>query len=168
MKKSEFTITFWIKVNKNPAWNQADSEINFPPFTVNNGIQVYFSKYGSKLKTYILHPEIGYRKIVADIGKYLHKDAFIALTNSDDGNKLYINAKLVKVFKKGNLRRGIEVGDYIMASIKENDLHNVKVSNNMDVVLPGKVISLEDKPRITVFFFSLNETVTLNKSRLKF
>jgi hypothetical protein len=168
MKNSEFTITFWIKVNKNPAWNESDSEINFPPFTVKNGIQVYFSKYGPKLKAYILHPEMGYRKIIANIENYLHKDAFIALTNSDKENKLYINAKLVKTSKTGTLRRGLEIGDYVMVSIKDGDLKNTKLSGDMDLILPGKIISIEDKSKVTIFFFNINETATVSKSKLKF
>jgi hypothetical protein len=32
----EFSIAFWITLDKNPSWTNPDSEINFPPFSVEN------------------------------------------------------------------------------------------------------------------------------------
>lgn len=161
-----FTITFWIRVGKNPGWMQLDSDINFPPFVVNEGINVYFSKYQNLLKVYVLHPSVGYRKIVFDISDYIQKDMFVALTNSKNETKLYLNGSLKLTCDLKDLSSNLEVGDYVLANIQSEDLNNVKVGKNVEVVLPAKIKSIE-KNKLTLFFFNVNEYSTLDISKLK-
>lgn len=163
----DFTITFWIRVDKNPGWMKLDSDINFPPFLVNDGINVYFTKHQNFLKVYVLHPSVGYRKIVFDISDYVQKDLFIALTNSKDETKLYLNGKLKLTSNLKDLPSNIEVGDYVLVNIRAGDLKTVKLDGNLEVVLPAKIVSI-DKKNLSLFFFNVNEYATLDISRLKF
>lgn len=138
-EKYDFSITFWIRKNENPGWSNIEADINFPPFTVKHGIIVYFSKYGEELKIYLLHPELGYRKLVVNIKDYFKEDAFIALTNNLTETKLYINANLVAEINKDTLENNIEVGDYVMAEIKDNDFNDISIGTTTSVVTPAKI-----------------------------
>lgn len=137
--KYEFSITFWIRINENPGWKNIEADINFPPFTVKHGIIVYFSKYGEELKIYLLHPELGYRKLVVNIKNYLNKDTFIALTNSSTETKLYLNANLVTKIDKDNLKNNLEVGDYVMVEIQDNDFNDISIGSTTSVLTPAKI-----------------------------
>ncbi len=160
-----FTITFWIKTERNPTWTDIDSEINFPPFTINEWIQVFFSKYWTQLKIYILHPELWYRKISTNIKKYLLEKTFIALTNTESDTNLYINWELVNSIKIKDLDKNLEIWDYVMVNIKDWDLSNIKVTGDVQVILPAKIKAINWN-NITLDFFNSWEIKDLDKSFL--
>lgn len=155
--KQEFSITFWISPEKNPSWLKSDSEISFPPFTVKNGVRVYFKKQETQLKIYILHPEVGYRKIVADIDKYIGSKCFVALTNTKLETKLYLNAHLVKSVKREELLETLEVGDYVMVETEEN---------NLGATMPAKVDKIVDDEKVVFDFFEKQEVKTFSKEKV--
>lgn len=161
----EFTITFWIRISQNPKWGENDSDINFPPITANNGAKIFFSKYGKYLKVYILHPEFGYKKLTTNIEKYLKRDTFLALTNSPKETKLYINANLVKTVKKSAARSNLEIGDYVMVQIKPGDSKLFTVGENIQIVLPAKIIETGTKS-VKLQLFQPSEIIELPKERI--
>lgn len=161
----EYTVTFWIRLNNNPSWKDRDSNIYFPPITNENGIQTHFSKYGTTFKIYVLHPEIGFRKIVADIEAYIGNDTFVAFTNNDKESKLYLNGALVSTTVSTDLTTELEIGDYVMAEIKENDLKSIHIKDGVVTIAPARVESINGD-RIKLNFFGQNETIELNTNRL--
>lgn len=166
IKKSDFSITFWIKVVRNPGWTSKESEINFPPFTIKPGIQVFFSKYGEKMKVYILHPDLGYRKIEANVEKYLQGDAFVVLTNSHKESKLYLNTDLLATIKRSNLIQNIEIGDYVMVNVQDGDLKNVTINKKgTKIILPAKIQNKKDG-KVILNFFNIKEISELPISRI--
>lgn len=151
-KKYEFSITFWIRTQKNPGWMKKESEINFPPFTVKQGIMVFFSKIRENLKIYLLHPDLGYRKLTANITKYLQNDIFVALTNTEQETNLYLNADLVKKIAKDNLMNDLEIGDYVMVEIKNDDFENIQIGENISMLMPAKIRKLSGETAQLEFF----------------
>ena len=151
-KKYEFSITFWIRTQKNPGWMKKESEINFPPFTVKQGIMIFFSKIRENLKIYLLHPDLGYRKLTANITKYLRNDTFVALTNTEEETNLYLNADLVKNITKENLRNDLEIGDYVMVEIKNKDFKNIQIGENISTLMPAKIRKLSGNTAQLEFF----------------
>lgn len=161
----EFSITFWIRINNNPKWTDRFSDIDFPPITTNEGIQLYFSKRKETFVVYVLHPIFGYRKIFANIKKYLHKDAFIALTNSDKETKLYVNADLVKTTKINTIKDKIEIGDYVMLELKQGDSSKL-LSNNISIIAPARIVSF-DEENVTADLITVGEIVKVSKEQIK-
>ena len=165
--KKEFSITFWVSVEKNPSWIEKDSEITFPPFSVNNWIQVYVSKIWKTLKVFILHPELWYRKITANIEEYLTEKTFIALTHTKLETKLYFNAKLASVIDNKKLNSNLEVWDYVMVKIKNWDLNTLMVTGKAEVIWQAKIEKIQwDK--LTLNFFGQWEVKTFLKNKLIF
>ena len=165
----EFSITFWIYVKNNPGWQNENSEINFPPFTVNNGITVYFSKIRDKLKVYLLHPEIGYRKLVAKVTKYLNANTFVVLTNSPAETILYLNAEQVCKFEPDENMEPLEIGDYVMVEVKDNEVETLNIDGNIEVLLPARIKKIITDKIQFEFFTVGNKTqiVELDKNRIK-
>lgn len=161
----EFTITFWVSLDKNPSWVDTNSEINFPPFSTNNWIQVFFSKIWKELKIYILHPELWYRKIKANIEKYLTEKTFIALTNDENETKLYLNANLVTIVSKQDLKTNLEVWDYVMVQIKNWDLEKLKIDWEIEVIVQA-IIKKIKWDSLTLDFFTYWEIKILSKDKL--
>src|SRR5258708_23415403 len=162
--KNIFSITFWIEVLKNPSWMDFDSDINFPPFVVNGDINVFMFKQGQYLKIYILHPEIGFRKIVANVKNVIGKDLFVAITNLDNETLLYLNSKLsVSVLSKNTLK-SLEVGDFVLAKILPGDLKKIVVDKNTSAIIPAKITAI-DNNYVTLFFFQQNEVKQLSIDR---
>jgi len=168
-KKYEFTITFWIRIQNNPGWMKKESEIYFPFFTVKQGILVFFSKIRQNLKIYILHPDLGYRKLTANIAKYLRNDTFIALTNTEQETKLYLNADLVKEIVKEDLFNDLEVGDYVMVEIKNDDFENIKINKEISMLAPAKIRKLLGETAQFEFFTIGKKTqvIELPTTRIK-
>lgn len=165
---NEFTITYWIRIKDNPGWMKLDTDINFPPFTVNNGIQVFFSKIKVTLRVYILHPELGYRKLSADVSNYLQKDAFIALTNSTNETKLYINTQEVASVAHQNLIKTLEVSDYVMVRVQNGDLSTITIQSGLTVIIPAKVQKINGDRVTLQFLTGSTEIVELPKSRIHY
>ena len=161
----EFSITFWIRLDKNPKWADRFSDINFPPITSKEGIQVYFSKKKENFVVYILHPAIGYRKISTNVKDYLEKDAFIAVTNSEQETKLYLNADLVKTVKTDTLIEKIDVGDYVMIELRSGDSSKIS-TEGLQVVVPAKIISF-DGSNVVAEILNVGEIVKVPKSQIK-
>jgi len=161
----EFSITFWIRVDKNPNWMNSFSDINFPPITNNEGIQVYFSKKKENFVVYILHPEIGSRKISTSVKSYLDKDAFIAVTSSEEETKLYVNADLLKTVKNNTIAEKIDVGDYAVIELKNGDSSRISVEG-LQVSVPAKIISFEDT-YVVAEIIHVGEIVKVPKSQIK-
>ena len=129
-----------------------NSEINFPPFTVKNGIMVLFSKIREQLKVYLLHPELGYRKLTANISKYLRNDAFVALTNTEFDSNLYLNADHLKKITKTELLSNLEVGDYVMVEVRDNELENIEIGRSVTALMLAKIKKLTgDKAQLEFF-----------------
>jgi len=162
----EFSITFWIRVSHNPRWKEDNSEINFPPITANNGAMVFFSKDGKKLKVYILHPELGYKKLDANIEQFIKKDAFIALTNSQEVTKLYVNGELIKSLESA-AKYKIESGDYVMVQVEPGDSKSINIGENIQVILPAKIVDIKEGGKtIKLQTFNPLEILELPKERL--
>lgn len=162
-----FSITFWLRNSENPSWGDPRSIIYFPPLSVNEGINVYFSKIANKLKVYVLHPDIGYRKISVDITTSLGKDTFIALTNTAEQSMLYINATLTATVPVSNQRDNLEAGDYVMLKVRENELRTLNFGSFIDVVLPGRVESINEGS-VNVLFPDRDERKEFILDRLEF
>jgi len=150
--KYEFSITFWIRTQKNPGWMEKESEINFPPFTVKQGIMVFFSKIRENLKIYLLHPDLGYRKLTVDITNYLRNDTFVALTNTDRETNLYLNANLIKKITVEDLMNDLEIGDYVMVEVKNKDFENIQIGENISTLMPAKIKKLSGDTAQLEFF----------------
>ena len=166
---NEFSITFWIDIYKNPAWLKEDSEIIFPMFTVKNGIIVFFSKIKEKLKVYLLHPEIGYRKLVVDVSKYIGSKTFVALTNSSEETILYLNAVQVCILKVNENVESLEIGDYVMVVVKNGELEGLKIEGDIEVMLPAKILKISDN-KMQFEFFTTGDKLKiaeLDKTRIK-
>jgi hypothetical protein len=170
MTKKEFSITFWIRLKNNPKWNDIESDINFPPINGPQGTKIFFSKYRNLLKVYVLHPDIGYRKMTADITKYIGKDAFIAITNAELLTKLYINAELVDSFDKNSGDIDIEVDDYVMVNLRNQDVTKITIGPEVqDFVMPAKVNKIvSDKSLAVLFLFEIDEVVELPLDRIRY
>ena len=166
--KEDFSIVFWIDIKQNPGWRDRDSEINFPPF-VTKGIKVYFSKIGTKLKVYLLHPEIGYRKLVADISKYLNGSTHVVLTNSEKETILYLNAEQASVCIKGKKIFPLEVNDYVMLEVKKNEIDGLSIKGDVSVIVPAKIKKMNgDKYQFLVFGYdSKVQVLELEINRIK-
>jgi hypothetical protein len=168
--KYDFSVTFWIKAQKNPGWMNSDSEINFPPFTVKQGIMVFFCKIRENLKIYLLHPDLGYRKLTSKITNYLGKDTFVALTNTESETSLYLNADLVKKIEKKDLINDLEVGDYVMVNVKNGDLQNVQIGKGDTILMPAKIKTLSKENAQLEFFQAIGkeiQVVKLPKERIQ-
>jgi hypothetical protein len=161
----EFSITFWIRLDKNPKWLDKFSDIDFPPIN-KEGIQIYFSKRKENFIVYILHPLIGYRKISANIKDYLTKDTFIALTNSGDETKLYVNADLLKTVNANTLIENVDIGDYIMLEVKRDDITKLIAKNISTIIAPAKIVSFEAE-NVIVDLITLGEIIKVPKSQIK-
>lgn len=167
----EFTITFWIRTNKNPAWSKTESKIDFPPFTPKNGIKVFVSKINRKIKVYILHPEIGFKKISADISDYLGQDTHVAITNSKKETSLYINGKPIKQLSKKDFNMDVmeylEKGDYVMVKIDNNDFENIRVGKNVKTVFQARVEDIDHERKIVKLnFFDLKQKKEVSIDKL--
>lgn len=162
----EFTVTFWVRIKSNPKWNETKSEINFPPVFTNDRALIFFSKYGELLKVYILHPELGYKKIVTNIEKYLRMDTFLALTNSPKESKLYLNGKLVETIKANKKKIVPEAGDYVMVKIKSGDSKSLTIGDNVEVIVPAKIIEVRSKS-LELQLFNPSEKLILSEDRIK-
>ncbi len=166
MSEKEFSITFWIRVNNNPSWKEKESDIKFPPITISEkGVIVHSSKYGTKFKVYILHPEIGFRKLSADITKYIGTDTFVVVVNDDEKSQLYLNAELVETIKITDISKQLEVGDFIMVKVKDGDLDNIKIKGDLEVAFPAEIKKI-DNNNLTLFFYNLNKITQLSKDRI--
>lgn len=166
MSKEEFSITFWIRVKNNSSWNEIGSDIRFPPFTISTtGAKVHCCKYGKIFKIYILHPDIGYRKLTADITKYIGKDTFVAVVNTKDDVKLYLNAELVETVRIADLYQHLEVGDFVMANVEAGDLENLVIKADLKVALPAEIKKI-DGGNLTLFFHELNQITQLPKEKI--
>ena len=166
---NDFSITFWIEKYSNPGWNNKDSEVRFPPFTVKNGILVFFSKIRDKLKIYILHPDIGYRKMVTNISSFISQSTFVALTNSSTVSKLYLGTKTNPPAEVELINEPLEVGDYIMAIVKNNEIQGLSIEGDIEVFLPATIKKIKDN-RLQLEFFTVgNKTqiIELDKERIK-
>ncbi len=164
--KKDFTVTFWIRNSNNPGWNLKDSDINFPPFTINEGIRVFFFKVKSYFTVCVLHPEIGYRKIKTDVTNYLGKDTFVAFTNDKDFSKLYLNGELAASIKKTSLLKEIEPGDFVMVKLKSGDIPDIAIDNkNVSVILEAKVAKINGK-NVDLYFYNINKNKLLPKTRI--
>lgn len=161
-KKYDFSITFWIRAQNNPGWMKKQSEINFPPFTVSQGIMVFFSKIRENLNIYLLHPDLGYRKLTANITNYLRNDTFVALTNTEQETCLYLNADLVEKIAKKNLINDLEIGDYVMVKVKNGDLKNIQIGENISTLMPAKIRKLSGKTAQLEFFAIGNKIQVIN------
>ena len=164
-EKIEFTITFWIKADENPGWNSEDTDVRFPPFTVQKGIKVFTVKYGRKFKVYILHPQFGYRKVTADIHEYIGKNAFIAITVDGKISKLYLNAKLISTLSVDEMISELEQGDFILVRVQSEDLKNIRIAEGVQVVMPAEVKAIEST-KLRLFFFDINEIAELPRDRI--
>ncbi len=166
MNKKEFSITFWIRVQNNSSWKEKESDIRFPPITIpEKGVTVHSCKYGTKFKVYILHPEIGFRKLVADITDYFGKDTFVAVVNTIENTQLYLNAKLVETIKTTDLNQQLEVGDFVMVKVKDGDLKNITITGDLEVVFPAEIKKI-DGNNLTLFFYENNQITQLSKERI--
>jgi hypothetical protein len=161
----EFSITFWIRLDKNPKWVDRFSDIDFSPIN-KEGIQVYFTKRKEKFVVYILHPVIGYRKVTANIKNYLNIDAFIALTNSGDETKLYINADLLKTVEADTLIENVDIGDYIMLKIERGNITKQMAQNVGTLIVPAKIISFEGN-NVIADLITIGEIIKVPKSQIK-
>jgi len=161
----EFSITFWIKKNENPGWNINDSIIRFPLFIVKNGIKVSFIKNQRNLKVFILHPEIGYRKMIADIKNNIGSDTFIALNVKNEVTELYINAKLVSSKNTSEILASIEVGDMVMAKVINSELKSINIGEGIEKYFPAEIKSIEGE-KCTMLFFEFGEIIELSMERI--
>lgn len=96
------------------------------------------------MKIYLLHPEMGYRKLKVKIDKYITNDTFVALTNNDEVTKLYLNAELVKEVTKGDIKNDLEIGDYVMVALKNNDFKNINIDENSKFITSAKIKKILD------------------------
>jgi hypothetical protein len=151
-KKYEFTVTFWIRREENPGWVKKDSIINFPPLMVEHGIMIFFSKIREKFKIYLLHPELGHRKMSEDVSQYLSDDMFIAVSNTPTETKLYLNGKPVQILERGKIIQDLEVGDYVMAEIQNDDFDNIDINENVSMLSAAKILTLSKKSARLEFF----------------
>lgn len=166
MSKEEFSITFWIRVQNNHSWNEIGSDIRFPPFTIpNTGVKVHCCKYGKIFKIYILHPDVGYRKLTADITNYIGKDTFVAVVNTEDDVKLYLNAELVETVRITDLYQQLEVGDFVMVNVEDGDLENIVIKGDLKVALPAEIKKIDGED-LTLFFYELNQITQLSKEKI--
>lgn len=164
-KNVEFSITFGIRTAQNPAWNLIDSEVKFPPFTLTGGIQVYVMKIQKFLKIYILHPELGYRKLVSDISDFIAKDTFVAITTKGTITKLYLNAILISTVKFDKEKNNIEIGDFVLVKIKNGDLKSIVINGDIEIVLVAEIKSI-NTDNLKLLFIDCNEIASLNKDKL--
>ena len=161
-----FSVKFWIKLDQNPAWKDKDSVIDFPSFVVNEGIQIFFSKHESLFKVFVLHPLIGYRKMVTDVEAYIGKDAFVAFTNDESESKLYINGSLVSTVTPTNLGDDLEIGDYVMVKVDKGELKTLNIEGEgVQIIAPAKISAISDET-VSLYFFAQNENLDLSKDRL--
>lgn len=167
MPKNEFTITFWIRSSQNPKWSDLNSVIRFPPSTTQDGVIVFVTKYEEYLKVFVLDPEIGSRKIKVEIKDYIGKDTFVALVVNGDLSTLYLNAKVVMSVNKDSMERNIEIGDFVMVSIKDGELAGVKIGDNVSVIMPAEVTQILGDNG-SFYFMGLNQSVVLPKNRIHF
>lgn len=161
----DFSITFWIEVEKNPSWTDKDSIINFPPFQTKDWIKVFFSKCWVDLKVNILHPNLWCRKVVANIEKYIWVDAFIALTNSKNDTKLYVNAENLYSAKRKDLLDNLEKDDYVLIEITDEELDGLKIQDWVSVAIPAKIKSI-DNDEIVLDFFENNQVKKMWKDKV--
>ncbi len=168
-KKYEFSITFWIRTQNNPGWMEKESKIHFPPFTVKQGVMVFFSKIHQNLKIYLLHPDLGCRKLTANITKYLRNDTFVVLTNTEQETTLYLNADLIQKIAKEDLVNDLEVGDYVMVEIKNDDFEDIQIGENVSMSMPAKIRKLSGKTAQLEFFTIGNkiQVIELPTTRIK-
>lgn len=164
-KKIQFSITYWIRAEKNPGWNSEDAEIRFPPFTVEKGIKVYTVKQGNFYKIYILHPEYGYRKIAANIKEHIGRDTFVAITVDDTETKLYFNAHLASSSSTDKMVDELEIGDFVMVNVRSGDLKKFNMGRELEVVMPAEVKGI-DGNLLELYFFELKEIVKLPRERI--
>jgi hypothetical protein len=160
--KFDFSVTFWIENSNNPGWNKKHSIINFPPSTVKEGIQIFFTKIEILLKVYVLHPELGYRKITANIEDYIGINTFIALTNSESSTKLYINAKQAGETQNKDLITNLEISDYVMVKVFNNDINNVQIDDSIYAIFPARIKSLDHNDNTAKFeFFTIGSKIQI-------
>jgi len=146
-----------------------NSEINFPPFTVKNGIMVFFKKVRYKFKVYILHPELGFRKLTTNIADFLRNDAFIALTNNVSETILYLNGDMVRKVNKEDLAEELEIGDYVMVEVKNDELENIDIGEGVHASFPAKIKKIKTET-VQFEFFSVGAKIIIAElpiSRIK-
>lgn len=144
MINKNFTVAFWIRLIKNPKWGDVRSDINFPPITnPDSGSKIFFMKHKKNIKVYVLHPEYGYKKLVANIEKYINSDAYVTVTNSETSLKLYINGETLGNVDRKNFKGKLEVGDYVMIQPHSDDLKTFTYTGDHKVVLTAKVTAIK-------------------------
>ena len=166
-KQDGFTITFWIWAADNPSWLSDKSNTRFTPVTLKGGVQVYSAKYGNQLRIFVLHPDYGYRKLVAEVTNYLGRDTFVALTVNGRISTLYLNGELVCETHVDEMIKKIEHGDFVMAKVKEGDLKSLSIGKDVEVIFPAEVKTVK-ADSITLNFFEIKEIVTLPKDRIAY
>lgn len=162
---TQFSVTFRIRIAENPAWASVDTDVRFPSITVHQGVKVYSSKYGKILKVYVLHPDVGYRKLAANIEKHLGRDTFVVITVDGDMTTLYLNGEFVTARDVNEMIRDIEVGDYVMVKIASGDLRRIAVGDGVAVTVPAEVKKV-DGETLSLYFFELKELASLPRERV--
>lgn len=158
----EFSIRFDIDISKNPLWCDKASNILFPPFFCDNGVQVFFKKQGEILKIFIMRPEHVYKKLLVPLRERIGKNTTIVLIYSTQEIKVHFTVEPSPAL----LSEKVEDGDVVMLTVKQGEIRSVAFPPGMDMVVPA-VYNPSDDAKIGKFFVAgTNESVVLPVDRI--
>ncbi|MEJ1298504.1 MAG: LamG-like jellyroll fold domain-containing protein [Candidatus Sedimenticola sp. (ex Thyasira tokunagai)] len=91
----EGSVTFWIRLEKNPYFKSENSNITFMHEKDVGGVKLTIVKENIVMRVIIDNSLYGISRMESDISKKLSEDMMIAITWSKESAKLYVNGKPV-------------------------------------------------------------------------